>query len=744
RTPARVELSSDGTPIGSQDIELQPGTNEMVFTDIASDNGVLRYTAEVFGLADAVSANNRGFAAVPVAGAQKVLLVDGGGNANAAELSRAIQAAGLTSAIVSVDQVPGIDELVQYASVILVNVDARDLAEPTVRALRAAVRDLGRGMMVVGGSHSYALGGYRDHPLEEILPVVSEILDPLRRQTVAEVLAIDTSGSMGACHCAEEGDANGLRGANEIDGGAKKTSIAQNAAARAINALGATDEVGVISVNNRAEWVIDLQPRPSQDVIDDGLSQLEPDGPTNVENTLKTAAEQLRASEANLKHIIFFSDGFTEPFHLTQLEADAAGLFEEGITVSVVATGEGAAVDLRSIAEAGGGRFYPGRDLSAIPELIVQEAILASRDFINEGDFLPTVTSNATTVRDLGSAPPLAGYIATTAKPTARVDLRIGPEEDPLLSSWQVGLGRVSTWASDSGERWGSAWSSWDRAPDFWAGVIKDTFPTAGDGGGVTAVIQGDQLSLRVEGVSPWNDDAQATVRVSGPDGEGIDVPLERIDGSTFAATIPVDEAGTYAIGATVSSGGQPVWSGVGLTSRSYPAEYAPRPLGEDVLRRVANLTGGRFEPNVAEIFDPANTAAGRRRIDLTRWFLWAALLLWPVAVAVSRLAYRSGTLAVGAEKAQGTVSKLQARLPKFGEADPLHYGRPDNSRPVQPQKEPSTPIDPTRPVRAEPSAHKARPRPPGVPSAPKPPSAPSGTINELLKRKHTDHDPPS
>lgn len=752
QTPARIELSREGVLIGSEEVELSVGTNEILFTDVAGDDasGVLRYSAEVFGLADAVGANNRAFAAVPVAGATKVLVVDGGGNSDAADLADALEAGGVTADRIPVANVPGVDELVQYASVILVNVDARDLADPSVTALTAAVRDLGRGMVVVGGSHSYALGGYRDHPLEEILPVVSEILDPLRRQTVAEVLAIDTSGSMGACHCAEDADFNGLGGENQLDGGVKKTSIAQNAAARAINALSATDEVGVISVNNKAEWVIDLQQRPSQDVIDDGLSKLEPDGPTNVENTLETAASQLRDSQANLKHIIFFSDGFTEPFHLAQLEADAATLFQEGITVSVVATGEGAADDLRGIAEAGGGRFYPGKDLSAIPELIVQEAILASRDFINEGEFLPTITSNATTVRGLESSPPLAGYIATTAKPTARVDLRIGPDQDPLLASWQIGLGRVTTWASDSGERWGAAWNGWEQAPDFWAGVVKDTFPTSGNGGGVSATIDGDQLSLRVEGVQPWDDDAQASVRVAGPDGQGVDVPLERIDGSTFGATLPVSEAGTYAVGATVSSQGEPVWSGVGLTSRSYPAEYAPRPLGDDTLRQIAELTGGRFEPAVDTIFDPTNTVAGSRRIDLTKWFLWAALLLWPLAVAVSRLAFRPGTLAVGAEKAQGTVSKLQTRLPKFGQANPLESETETDASqtvepPIRPPTKPVAPVDPTQPVRT--GGTGASPKPPSAPSVPKapkrpaPPSAPgnASTVNELLKRKRNE-----
>ncbi len=739
-TPARVELSRDGTLIGTQEVRLEPGSNEIAFSDVADSGGVLRYQAEVFGLADAVNANNRGFAAVPVAGATKVLVVDGGGASDVADLAAALESGGLLVEQVSVDAVPGVDTLVQYASVVLVNVDARDLSDPQVTALVAAVRDLGRGMVVLGGSHAYALGGYRDHPIEEVLPVVSEILDPLRRQTVAEVLAIDTSGSMGACHCAEDGGANGLAGDNRIDGGVKKTSIAQNAAARAINALAATDEIGVISVNNRAEWVIDLQTRPGQDVIDDGLSRLEPDGPTNVEGTFMTAAEQLRTSQANLKHIIFFSDGFTEPFHLAALEADAASLREEGITVSVVATGEGAAEDLRDIAAAGGGRFYPGQDLSQIPDLIVQEAILASRNFVNEGDFLPTVTSGAATVTGLTAAPPLAGYIATTAKPTARVDLRIGPDQDPLLSSWQVGLGRVSTWTSDSGERWGSAWVGWDGGPDFWAGVVKDTFPTASDGGGVIATIEGDQLRLRVEGTTPWPDDAQASIRVAGPDGDGVDVPLERTDGSTFAAAIPIDEAGTYAIGATVTVGGDTVWSGVGLTNRSYPAEYAPRPVGDDVLAQIAGATGGRVDPVESSIFDPVDTVAGQRRVDLGPWFLWAAVLLWPLAVAVSRLAWRRGALAVGAEKAQGTVAQLRERLPKFGEPDPLAGDSPSTQAlrpPAAPDSPPARPASPGPVVERRPETQAPRrPAPPQRPAPPRRPTEEASTVEELLRRK--------
>ncbi len=119
-TPARVELSRDGVLVGTQEIELQAGANDVTFTDVADSSGVLRYAAEVFGLADAVGANNRGYAAVPVAGAAKVLVVDGGGDSDTADFTAGLEAGGLIVDRVAVSAVPGVDELVQYASVVLV------------------------------------------------------------------------------------------------------------------------------------------------------------------------------------------------------------------------------------------------------------------------------------------------------------------------------------------------------------------------------------------------------------------------------------------------------------------------------------------------------------------------------------------------------------------------------------------------------------------------------------------------
>ncbi|HEY1119263.1 MAG TPA: VWA domain-containing protein, partial [Acidimicrobiales bacterium] len=466
--------------------------------------------------------------AAQIEGPATVLVVEGR-DGNGATLTAALRAAGIDVQTTPVTDIPPVDELAGISSTVLVDVDARTLAPEHLAALTGATRDLGRGLVTIGGTQSYGLGGYRGTDLEALLPVESEILDPKRRQTVAEVLAIDTSGSMGACHCAEGN--NGVVDGNSMEGGVNKTDISRAGAARAIQSLSELDEVGVLAVDTRERWLIDLQRLPAQDIVDSGLRTLVPSGDTtDLSRSLSTSAEALRDSNAALKHIILFTDGFTDPGELAGLEDDAAELLEEGITVSVVATGEGASTELGAIAEAGGGRFHPGRDLQEVPDIIADEAILASRDFLQEGRFVPQVTSNADPVSGLTEAPPVLGYVATTARPLATTHLRVGEDGDPLLASWQVGLGRVTSWTSDL-DRWGQLWSSWSGFVDHWAGVVKDTYPAGEQSGLIRARVAGDLLRIEVEGAEDFPDGATGTARVVRPDGEVDEVRLTRSAG---------------------------------------------------------------------------------------------------------------------------------------------------------------------------------------------------------------------
>jgi Mg-chelatase subunit ChlD len=646
--PAVVTLLADGDELDSKQVDLEAGDNTVSFTVPAAAQGVERYQVKVASADDSVTQNDLGYGAVEVTGPPKVLLLEGRSGAGAGVVA-ALRQSGMGVDVLPVTEVPPLDELTTYKSILLADVNLDLLTSDQIEVLMTAVRDAGRGMVTLGGTQSYGLGNYLDSEFEQILPVVSDILDPKRRQTVSEVLAIDTSGSMAACHCSEGASNPGSGG--RMGGGVNKTDIARAGAARAIEALSASDSVGILAVDTNEEWVLDLQQLPAQDVVTSGLRELQPTGTgTDLSRALTTAAEQLRESHTSLKHIILFTDGFVNEEGVYDELADQAEQLreDEGITTSVLATGEGAAEELEQIAIAGGGRFYPGRDLQEIPQLMQQEAVIASRDFITEGQFLPVVTSSSSVVRSLASTPPLLGYVATTAQPQASTHLRIGPDADPLLASWNVGLGRVSSWMSDGGERWSQGWVDWDGYVDFWSRAVGDTFPREATGQTLTTDIEDGVLQLRLEGSEDYADGAEATVRVVGPDGEVQDVRLERVGSRAFAGELPVTAAGSYSVVGSVDSGsdtGEAAQSSA-LTSLSYSPEYEPGAADPALLRRVSELTGGRGEISPDEAFDAANLAAGHSRVALARWFLLLAALLWPIAVALSRLVLRNGLLA--------------------------------------------------------------------------------------------------
>ena len=63
--------------------------------------------------------------------------------------------------------------------------------------IRTYVEDLGGGLVMIGGDQSFGLGGYYKTTLEEILPVRSNFDKEKEKPSLAMVLVIDKSGSMG-------------------------------------------------------------------------------------------------------------------------------------------------------------------------------------------------------------------------------------------------------------------------------------------------------------------------------------------------------------------------------------------------------------------------------------------------------------------------------------------------------------------------------------------------------------------
>ncbi len=701
----RLTWQRDGQTVEDRTVDLPAGRTVVELAQTApATGGLASYRLEIDSAANSVAENDLGFAAVQIEGPARVLMVEGMPGEGAV-LAAALRAGGLPVDVVGPAEIPGLDRLATYSATVLVDVDARSLAAGQVQALGAATRDLGRGLVTVGGDRSYALGGYLGSELEKLLPVTSDVKDPKRRASVAEVLAIDSSGSMGACHCSEGGGPGGLAGGgNRADGGVNKTDIARSAAARTIAALNADDQVGVLAFNTQQRWVVPLQTLPAEDVVTKGLRELHPSGGTNLTLPLKEAGDALKAANARLKHIILFTDGFTSVGGLDTLVQQARDLATQGITVSVVATGEtGAAENLSAVAEAGRGRFYNEQDLNDVPQIMMQEALLASRRIVNEETRYPEVVSQAQAVRDLRATPPLLGWLGATTKPSGQTALQIGDDDDPLLTSWQIGLGRATSWTSDASARWSQQWAGWAGYTSFWSTVVKDTFPAAGAAGaGVRATVVDGRLRVTAESATAWPDGSTAVARVAGPGGTSQELTLERTSGTTFAGEVPATAAGSYGAGVVVSGAGGPLLTASTVAVQSYSAEYTLGAADPALLDRVSDLSGGRGSIGVDAAFEVADLPAGRGRIPLAGWMLLAAALLWPLAVALSRVALHGSGVAAVRDRSRRVAGAVRARIP----------ARPGHERPGP------------------------APKPPKPKRAPAPAPEPPPTLERLLRKK--------
>ena len=621
--PAEIVVTSADGQEQVIGVDLVAGRNEISIEVPAVGTGFLPVAVEVRSGFDTRPENNRAEGITRLLGPARVAIVEGVvGEAD--DLVRALEAGGMEADLRR--SIPTEGDLLTYDAVVLVNVDQPGTEDS--ENLAAFVEELGRGLVVIGGDRSYGLGDYHLTPLESVLPVSSNPDDLVRRQPVAEILVIDSSGSMGACHC-------NMGAATE--GGVVKTDIARAGAELAIEALTDSDRVGVLTFTSGTDWVIPLAPRATISDPAAKLAVITPNGDTEISNALEVALAELADVPEELRHIVLFTDGW-DPNDANLLPI-AREIADQGVTLSVLGTGEGPGTTLERMAELGGGRFYPGTDLESIPEIFVEETLTVARNLATEGTFFPVLRSPSPATEDLTSSPPLLGYVLTKAKGSASIVMEIG-QGDPLLATWQRGLGRATAWTSDATARWLSQWIEWDGYVDFWGAVVRDVLPAGRENPPATFVSDG-ALQVRLD-LPRAGIDATAVARVRTPTGEVVIVPMNRTDADTFGASIPLAEAGAYWVAVTVANpDGSQVSSSSGAVS-AYEEEFAFREPDPTLGTDIVELTSGRLNPEPAEVFDPA-PVRGRAEVSIWPWLVGAALLLFLTDVALRRL-----VLAVG------------------------------------------------------------------------------------------------
>ncbi|MGH2475759.1 MAG: VWA domain-containing protein, partial [Candidatus Limnocylindrales bacterium] len=497
------------------------------------------------------------------------------------------------------------------------------------------MRDLGRGLVMVGGPKSYGAGGYTDTPIEETLPVDMGVRDRQKQPDVALVVVIDQSGSMDACHC---NSFNGGMGGGTGIGGVRKVDIGKEAILRAAAAMTERDELGVVSFNEQAHWVVRTQPLGGIDDLQGTIAGLQPIGQTNIFAGLEQAVDSLEEAVATRRHIILLTDGWSSS---GQYDAIIARMKAAGITLSTVGAGGGSNPFLEGLAKQAGGRFYDAANPASIPDIFLKETQQVSGEQIIEEPFFPILTSSSPILRGLDQGlPRLRGYNGTTAKAAAQTVL-VTARDDPLLAQWQYGLGRSVAWTSDSTARWARDWLGWTGFSRFFSQLVSWTFPGEETGGIEAAFdLRGGETTLHVESVesdgSP-RDFYSTSAVVVGPDLQPTSVPLVQIAPGAYEAPLGEIDSGAYLIRVTQTRpGSSPLGRTLGLVAPT-AAEYRFLGPNEPFLAALRTATGGS---EVVTPLDPwrHDLQTTTRSTDLWPWLLVIALLLWPLDVALRRV----------------------------------------------------------------------------------------------------------
>src|SRR5207253_6961971 len=134
-----------------------------------------QYTVRTSGFHDTLVDNNSESGLVFTSGKPRVLVVE-----SDPKLARHLEWA-LAEENIQVDVRPpqgmpdSLADLQNYELLILSNVPATALTTRQMDLARTYVRDLGGGLIMLGGDQSFGLGGYYKTALEEILPVRSDL-----------------------------------------------------------------------------------------------------------------------------------------------------------------------------------------------------------------------------------------------------------------------------------------------------------------------------------------------------------------------------------------------------------------------------------------------------------------------------------------------------------------------------------------------------------------------------------------
>ncbi len=317
--------------------------------------------------------------------------------------------------------------------------------------------------------------------------------------------------------------------------------------------------------------------------------------------------------------------------------------------------------------------------------------------------------------------------------------LLANPKQDPILAVGRAGLGKTAAWTSDLGGEWAANWLATPSGTgaSLLDALLLRTVRSVSTSGSLSERSRGDRLEVR-----PHSSGDMASLEVTlhsgtplkGPvkavvvnrEGESQEVLLQPDGPFKARGMTRVTEAGSALVFAHDPDGQL-----LARANMSIPLapEFARLGTNRELLRALAETSGGRYEARPEEVFAPPEKPfpiPTPLAHDLAR----GALLLLLLEIAVRRLPLPKRVSAAG-QAVQASPQILSERMARLRE-----------TKKASTSKRPESEARPTRPKvqrlqKPPPKSSPAAPKKTGPKEPPTPPASPaSSTLSRLKKVK--------
>ncbi len=484
-------------------------------------------------------------------------------------------------------------ELQRYDCVVLANVsrstgtdgdNISSFSDDQISMLVRNTREMGCGLIMLGGPDTYGAGGWTNTELEKAMPVDFEIKNTKVVPVGALVLMM---------HAGEMPRSNYWQ---------------KRIASESIKILGSRDYCGLVQWSGTDQWLWGqskgglIRVGPNRKMMLARTDRMTIGDMPAFDPALKMAAAAFAGiPDAAVKHMIIISDGDPSPSKAATINR----LKQLGVVISTVAVGSHGgpigSAEMQRIATVTRGKYYVVKSAKALPKIYQREARRIARPLVYEREtpFQPIILSQHEMLQGIeGGVPPITGYVLTTIKENPLVEVLLQSPQptteknSTVLATWTYGAGKAVALTTDAGNRWANRWANWDGYDKLFSQMVRWAMRPTGDldNFSVATNVRDGKTQVVITALDAdeeFLNDQTMSGSVVAPDMGSIPLQIEQTAPGRYVGEFPSDLAGSYLIVVNTGPGRAPIRTGVNV---GYSAEYRDNETNLALLKSLANM----------------------------------------------------------------------------------------------------------------------------------------------------------